>query len=118
MFCVAYALIGVPYFYYLMKITGDILHASVKKVEEKNQSSIQIIFKRNAYFSISKTTGILLYILVGFVLLSIIPAGIFSRIEDWHFSDAFYFTIITLLTIGFGDSTPTAGKLSTSLTFV
>ena len=70
-----------------------------------------IIFKRNAYFSISKTTGILLYILVGFVLLSIIPAGIFSRIEKWHFSDAFYFTIITLLTIGFGDFTPTAGKL-------
>ena len=47
--------------------------------------------------------------MVGFILLSIIPSAVFTRIEDWEFSDSFYFTIVTLLTIGFGDFTPTAG---------
>ena len=50
--------------------------------------------------------------MVGFILLSIIPSAVFTRIEDWEFSDSFYFTIVTLLTIGFGDFTPTAGKCS------
>ena len=36
------------------------------------------------------------------------PALFFSKIEGWDFLDAFYFTIITLTTIGFGDLTPTA----------
>lgn len=41
-------------------------------------------------------------------MFSIVPAFIFKYIEGWTALDAFYFTIITLTTIGFGDLTPTA----------
>ena len=36
-----------------------------------------------------------------------VPAAVFTMTENWSFRDSFYFTIITLLTIGFGDFTPT-----------
>ena len=39
-------------------------------------------------------------------IFSVIPSFFFSNIENWEFLDAFYFTIITLTTIGFGDLTP------------
>lgn len=34
-------------------------------------------------------------------------AGIYSRLEDWHFVDALYYCDVTILTIGFGDLYPT-----------
>ena len=52
------------------------------------------------------------FYLLKFSLFSIVPALVFAAVEDWSFRDAFYFTIITLLTIGFGDFTPTAGIIT------
>lgn len=50
-------------------------------------------------------------------LLGVVGLGTFfySRVEGWRPLDAFYFTIITLATVGFGDFTPKtdAGKIFT-----
>lgn len=43
---------------------------------------------------------------IGFLLLSLIPAIIFTKVEGWDISESLYFTIITLTTIGFGDYVP------------
>jgi potassium channel subfamily K len=49
------------------------------------------------------------------IFLSIIALQslIFSRLENWSYSDGIYFSIQTALTIGYGDYTPstTAGKV-------
>ena len=52
MFCVVYALFGVPYFYYLMKVTGNYLHKFVKSA--------------GFYRFRGKKTTITLYIVIGF----------------------------------------------------
>ena len=51
-FCVVYALFGVPYFYYLMKVTGNYLHRIVKTAGQ--------------YRFHGKKTTIFLYITIGF----------------------------------------------------
>ena len=55
----------------------------------------------------SKTRPVLIY--VTFIVM--IGAIIFRWLEGWSWIDSFYFVIITLTTIGYGDFTP-----STSLT--
>jgi hypothetical protein len=42
----------------------------------------------------------------GITFLFIFPAIGFSNLEGWSFSDAAYFTVISLTTVGFGDYAP------------
>ena len=46
------------------------------------------------------------YLCLGVMLLFLLPAYGFSFLEGWSFSDAVYFTVISLTTVGFGDYSP------------
>jgi hypothetical protein len=46
-----------------------------------------------------------IFLYAGFAIL--IGAFLFHRLEGWGWLDAFYFVIITLTTIGYGDFSPT-----------
>lgn len=48
-----------------------------------------------------------------FVFVIAIMALIFSKIEGWYFLDGVYFSIVSTLTVGFGDFEPT--KTSTKI---
>ena len=51
----------------------------------------------------------------GAVLLVATGTVVFSLLEDWSIVDAFYFSVVTATTVGFGDLTPDtdAAKLFT-----
>jgi hypothetical protein len=55
--------------------------------------------------------------LVALVILVIIGTVTFEYVEQWSFVDSFYFSIVTLATVGYGDHYPitVAGKLFTSV---
>ncbi|XP_078505907.1 potassium channel subfamily K member 2 isoform X1 [Lissotriton helveticus] len=99
-FCIIYALLGIPLFGFLLAGVGDqlgtIFGKGIARVEDTfvkwnvSQTKIRII-------------STVIFILFGCVLFVAIPSVIFKNIEGWNTLDAIYFVVITLTTIGFGD---------------
>lgn len=50
---------------------------------------------------------IILYLIPGIVVFLFLPSLIFSYFESWTYSEAIYYSFVTLSTIGFGDYVPT-----------
>ncbi|XP_054909493.1 potassium channel subfamily K member 10b [Poeciliopsis prolifica] len=101
-FCILYAIFGIPLFGFLLAGIGDQLGTmfvkSILRVEK--------IF-RQKHRQISQTkirvTSALLFILAGCIVFVTIPAVIFKHIEGWTTLEAIYFVVITLTTVGIGD---------------
>ncbi|XP_055029244.1 potassium channel subfamily K member 10b isoform X1 [Misgurnus anguillicaudatus] len=101
-FCILYAIFGIPLFGFLLAGIGDQLGTmfikSILKVEK--------IF-RQKHKQISQTkirvTSTILFILAGCIVFVTIPAFIFKHIEGWSTLEAIYFVVITLTTVGIGD---------------
>lgn len=62
--------------------------------------------------SISKSLFIPILIFVAVILIG---ASVYHYVEKWNYIDSFYFTVITVTTIGYGDFAPQtdAGKIFT-----
>lgn len=58
------------------------------------------------HFSLTDDQRTLILQMTGFVVWLLIGAAIFQRVMDISFADALYFCDITVLTLGFGDLTP------------
>ncbi|XP_048394446.1 potassium channel subfamily K member 10-like isoform X2 [Stegostoma tigrinum] len=99
-FCILYALFGIPLFGFLLAGIGDQLGtifgksiARVEKVFRKKQVSQTKI----------RVISTILFILAGCLVFVTIPAIIFKHIEGWTTLDSIYFVVISLTTVGFGD---------------
>uniref|UniRef100_A0A8C6RAM2 Potassium channel, subfamily K, member 2 n=1 Tax=Nannospalax galili TaxID=1026970 RepID=A0A8C6RAM2_NANGA len=99
-FCIIYALLGIPLFGFLLAGVGDqlgtIFGKGIAKVEET-------FIKWNVSQTKIRIISTIIFILFGCVLFVALPAIIFKHIEGWSALDAIYFVVITLTTIGFGD---------------
>ncbi|KAJ0179415.1 hypothetical protein K1T71_005127 [Dendrolimus kikuchii] len=111
LFCIAYALIGIPLtltviadlgrvFATVLSLVGKQLPAMPKcctRVTEANPAGQRSLYALGA---------------VGFLFLYLSAgAGLFKMWEDdWTFYDGFYFCFITMTTIGFGDLVPKRPK--------
>ncbi|KAM6979884.1 potassium channel subfamily K member 2 [Aplochiton taeniatus] len=99
-FCIIYALLGIPLFGFLLAGVGDqlgtIFGKGITRVEKMfvkwdvSQTKIRVI-------------STVLFILFGCLLFVALPAAIFKHIEGWSALESLYFVVITLTTIGFGD---------------
>ncbi|XP_038237483.1 LOW QUALITY PROTEIN: potassium channel subfamily K member 6-like [Dermochelys coriacea] len=101
-FCIFYALLGVPFTMLVLTATVQRLarlfvHRPLEYLQLRLGYSHQVLAQ--AHFLL-----LLLAVLVAFFLL---PAAIFSALEEtWSYLDAFYFCFISLCTIGLGDYVP------------
>uniref|UniRef100_A0A667YXU5 Potassium channel, subfamily K, member 10b n=1 Tax=Myripristis murdjan TaxID=586833 RepID=A0A667YXU5_9TELE len=101
-FCILYAIFGIPLFGFLLAGIGDQLGT----IFVKSILRVEKIF-RQKHKQISQTkirvTSTILFILAGCIVFVTIPAVIFKRIEGWTTLEAIYFVVITLTTVGIGD---------------
>ena len=95
LFCVAYALVGIP-----LTLIFTTTYAGLF-VEAIQGCCLRAPWCRNG-----KWVGLMAYILLGSVVFVWIPAGLYSLSEKWKFADACYFAFVALSTIGFGDFIP------------
>ncbi|XP_027130315.1 potassium channel subfamily K member 10b isoform X3 [Larimichthys crocea] len=101
-FCILYAIFGIPLFGFLLAGIGDQLGT----IFVKSILRVEKIF-RQKHKQISQTkirvTSTILFILAGCIVFVTIPAVIFQHIEGWTTLEAIYFVVITLTTVGIGD---------------
>ncbi|KAL2098714.1 hypothetical protein ACEWY4_005194 [Coilia grayii] len=99
-FCIIYALLGIPLFGFLLAGVGDqlgtIFGKGIAKVEK-------MFVKWNVSQTKIRVISTVLFILFGCLLFVALPAVIFKHIEGWSALESLYFVVITLTTIGFGD---------------
>ncbi|OXB76620.1 UNVERIFIED_CONTAM: hypothetical protein H355_014511 [Colinus virginianus] len=95
-FCILFALFGIPLNLVLLNEIGQLMLLGVQRsahhLEEKFHWKIKaaLVMKTCAL-----VTGLLLFLLL--------PPLLFSSKEGWTYEEGFYYSFITLSTIGFGD---------------
>jgi len=64
-----------------------------------------------------KKRYILVYSILVLVFLASVGTILYRILEGWSFVDSFYFTVMTITTVGFGDLVPThnASKIITAI---
>ena len=105
MFCICYATIGVPIAISLLARIGKKLYLIDGIIFNK-----LITIKDASY---RKFARLVFELLISHTFIVIIPTGMFYWFEDWDFLTAWYYTVITVSSIGFGDYV--AGMISLSL---
>ncbi|XP_042894140.1 uncharacterized protein LOC122267977 isoform X2 [Penaeus japonicus] len=96
-FCIIYALFGVPLNGILIAVLADIFSNKIVN------SHVRARAKRYESW-LGVATDAVLYLVPGFIVFLVIPAAVLLAVEDdWNYLDSFYFAFITLTTIGFGD---------------
>uniref|UniRef100_A0A3B4Y6T5 Potassium channel subfamily K member 4 n=1 Tax=Seriola lalandi dorsalis TaxID=1841481 RepID=A0A3B4Y6T5_SERLL len=100
LFCIFYALVGIPMFGILLAGVGDHLGTGLRKAVAK----IEVLFlKWRVSPMIVRVITAVLSILLGCLLFVAVPILVFQEVEGWSLLESAYFVVITLTTVGFGD---------------
>lgn len=93
-----YAIIGIPLCATMLVGIGERLARPYMKFD--------LARSRSNFPKLEKACRMVLFTLVCFAIFSLIPAAIIMNLEDWSYLETWYFTIVTLTTVGFGDYVP------------
>ncbi|XP_015974081.2 potassium channel subfamily K member 4 [Rousettus aegyptiacus] len=100
LFCIFYALVGIPLFGILLAGVGDRLGSSLRR----GIGHIEAIFlKWHVPPELVRVLSAVLFLLVGCLLFVLAPTFVFCYVEGWSKLEAIYFVVVTLTTVGFGD---------------
>ncbi|XP_034149319.1 potassium channel subfamily K member 4 [Esox lucius] len=100
LFCIFYALVGIPLFGILLAGVGDHLGTGLRKAILKIEF---LLSKWKVSPTIVRVISAVLSILLGVALFVAVPTLVFQEVEKWSLLEASYFVVITLTTVGFGD---------------
>ncbi|CAF4850218.1 unnamed protein product [Pieris macdunnoughi] len=103
LFCMAYALLGIPLTLVLLSALVERLLLPATALLRALNSSLGHLYRP---FTI-RLVHLSIIVLMLVVFFLVIPAAIFSVLEpDWDYLDSFYYCFISITTIGLGDYIP------------
>ena len=106
LFCVVFALTGIPLNFWLLKLIGEHMlngeKLAITKVEMK-------LFNRQPRYLAEKCVLVAVAVVL---IVILIGAAIQTSDEYWSFLHGVYFFVITLTTVGFGDLIPSHSLMS------
>ncbi|MEE6494082.1 hypothetical protein FKM82_017012 [Ascaphus truei] len=95
-FCVFYALFGIPLNVIVLGYVGKSLSLWCGKLGK-------CLYKRGIQKRRAKILTILFFLVTGILVFLGLPPIVFTRMEGWNYREGVYYAFITLSTIGFGD---------------
>ncbi|KAL4709503.1 hypothetical protein ACJJTC_007234 [Scirpophaga incertulas] len=103
LFCMVYALLGIPLTLVLLSALVERLLLPATALLRALNASLGHLFRP---FTI-RLMHLMIIVTVMLVFFLVIPASVFAALEpDWDFLDSFYYCFISLTTIGLGDYIP------------
>uniref|UniRef100_A0A3B3ZM85 Potassium channel domain-containing protein n=1 Tax=Periophthalmus magnuspinnatus TaxID=409849 RepID=A0A3B3ZM85_9GOBI len=102
LFCVCYALVGIPMFGILLAGVSDHMGTVLRRAVAK----IETLFLRKVQQTTVRVISAVLSILIGCLIFLAVPTVVFHKVEKWSFIESLYFVVVTLTTVGFGDFVP------------
>uniref|UniRef100_A0A7M4FK77 Potassium channel domain-containing protein n=1 Tax=Crocodylus porosus TaxID=8502 RepID=A0A7M4FK77_CROPO len=94
LFCVFFALFGIPLNIVFLHRVGKILSLLCKRLGK-------CLYEKG--MKKTKFLTLLFFLVMGILVFLCLPSLVFQITEGWSYSEGIYFTFITLSTIGFGD---------------
>ncbi|XP_056343338.1 potassium channel subfamily K member 17 [Oenanthe melanoleuca] len=95
-FCIVFALFGIPLNLILLNEIGQLMLLGVQHCARRLE---QVLHWQNKASFLMKTCALV----TGLLLFLLLPPLLFSDKEGWSYEEGFYYSFITLSTIGFGD---------------
>ncbi|XP_062432508.1 potassium channel subfamily K member 16-like isoform X3 [Rhea pennata] len=95
-FCVFFALFGIPLNIVFLHRVGKILSLLCKKLGK-------FLYEKGMRKKKIKFLTLLFFLVTGILVFLCLPSLFFQITEGWSYSEGIYFAFITLSTIGFGD---------------
>ncbi|XP_068108344.1 potassium channel subfamily K member 10 isoform X2 [Hyperolius riggenbachi] len=99
-FCILYAIFGIPLFGFLLAGIGDQLGTIFGKSIARLEKVVKRVQVSQTKIRVIST---IMFIVAGCLVFVAIPAVIFQQIEGWSGLESLYFVVVTLTTVGFGD---------------
>uniref|UniRef100_A0A096M719 Potassium channel subfamily K member 4 n=1 Tax=Poecilia formosa TaxID=48698 RepID=A0A096M719_POEFO len=100
LFCICFALVGIPMFGILLAGVGDHLGTGLRNTVAKIE---KLFLKWRVSPTVVRVISAVLSILLGCLLFLAVPTLVFQEVENWSLLESSYFVVITLTTVGFGD---------------
>ncbi|NWH78720.1 KCNKH protein, partial [Piaya cayana] len=95
-FCILFALFGIPLNLVLLNEIGQLMLLGVQRCAHR----LEEVFHWQKKASLLVKTCALV---TGLLLFLLLPPLLFSEKEGWSYEEGFYYSFVTLSTIGFGD---------------
>ncbi|NWI50924.1 KCNKH protein, partial [Calyptomena viridis] len=95
-FCIVFAFFGIPLNLILLNEIGQLMLLGVQHCAHQLE---EVFHWQNKTSLLMKTCALV----TGLLLFLLLPPLLFSDKEGWSYEEGFYYSFITLSTIGFGD---------------